>query len=137
MEELTRYYREFHPAMAYRQITPTSTAPSGHLLDSCLVQERSVHRGENEAKRGKTRARHGQRKHSETKERQISICSNVSTEEVLLPVEDKPKLMNWSTVWMCEIPFAQFLMNAFSFSLAGQEIEQTGKTIAIQIGSSS
>jgi len=98
MEELTRYYREFHPAMAYRQITPTSTAPSGHLLDSCLVQERSVHRGENEAKRGKTRARHGQRKHSETKERQISICSNVSTEEVLLPVEDKPKLMNWSTV---------------------------------------
>lgn len=101
MEELTSYYREFHPAMAYRRITPTSTAPSGHLLDSCASQERSVNRPENEAKRGKARPRHAQRKHSETKERHISICSNVSTDsnqEIFSPVEEKPKLMLWSTV---------------------------------------
>ena len=110
MEELTSYYRQFHPAMVYRVITPSSIAPSSQQLDSYVSEDNKDR--ENDTKRSKGRAKHV-RKASETKERLTSTCSNISTDcdpqsaelhrEILFtaPNSDKTQFTDWSTVCTC------------------------------------
>ena len=107
MDELTDYYRnQFHPAMAYRCITPSSLAPSIEELESLLstdycTEPTFLANLREEAKRQRTR-RKSSRKSSECKERLLSTSSINSVEsfdgELLAPVEPVVKQENWSIV---------------------------------------
>jgi len=107
MDELTDYYRnQFHPAMAYRCITPSSLAPSIEELESLLSADYSTEHTflanlREEAKRQRTR-RKSSRKSSECKERLLSTSSINSVEsfdgELLAPLEPAVKQESWSIV---------------------------------------
>ena len=128
MEELTAYYQEFHPAMVYRHIRESATAPSDQVLDSyrnahvTVVEKSSQFCPAAETRRVKGSKKCARRPDDVDQERRVSAPSSDahSVQENSPPnflCDAAPKLAGWSTVHLILLLYPYLYSCLYSYKL--------------------